>query len=225
MIDLSGGAASAGTAAVASELAATANGQGASLIGIEDAGAFTAAANVEAALAEIYQHIKSTLVCMPGVSLCLLREIDASGDVSNIAANGGILASDTTPVFRSGTTEGFEVSWVAGNVDAVQLEVPVPQDLDDTANVTVDLLVKSGVTNAATFTVNSTWDHGTQVTDTATDGAASASYHKITATIAAADVPAGATTLSLQLIPATHASDPIELGGIRINYKRKLLTS
>lgn len=225
VIDLSGGAASAGTAAVASELAATANGQGASLVGIEDAGAFTSAANVEAALAEIYQHIKTANACMPGVSLCLLREIDASGDVSNIAANGGILASDTTPIFRSGATEGFEVSWAAGNVDPVQLEIPVPQDLDDTANVTVDLLVKSGATNAATFTVNSTWDHGTQVADTATDGAQSASYHKITATIAAADIPAGATSLSIQLIPAAHATDAIDLGGMRVNYKRKLLTS
>jgi hypothetical protein len=150
-------------------------------------------------------------------------EVDANGDVGNIAAIGGQLASDTTPILRSGATEAEEISWAAGNVDLVSCQVPLPRDFDGRFDVFVDLYVYTGntVADPATFTVRSSFDLAAQVSDTATDAAASASLHVVTATVAAADAPDSPLTLTLQLEPAAHANDPVQLLGGRIRYRRK----
>lgn len=196
----------------------------ASEIAITDAGAFTAQSEVEAALQELYQHVLSATQPIM-FSLHSLREVDANGDVGNAAANGGLLASDTTPILRADAAESEEVSWATGNVDAVQLQTALPKNFDGASNVTVELDVYSGTTNAATFTVESSWDGGAKVTDTATDSAPSATPQTITATIAAADVPNAAKRVTLTLIPAAHATDTIQLLAVRMYYKGKLLTS
>ena len=201
----------------------------ASNIAISDAGAFTAAADVEAAIAEIYQHIKSTKNPVL-FSLHDLREVDANGDVGNIAANGGLLASDTTPILRADAAESAEVVWAATNVDAVQLQTVLPSDFDGSADVTIDLWVYTdnaggGGIDAATFTVETSWDGGAKVSDTATDGTPATSVHKITATVDAGDIPNSASNVTITLIPAAHANDPVQLIGARLNYKAKFLTS
>ena len=58
------------------------------------------------------------------------------------------------------------------------------------------------------------------VSDTATDGTPAVTIHKITATIAAADVPSLPSVLTLMLTPAAHAADPVQLVGARINYSK-----
>lgn len=198
-------------------------------VGIADAGSFTATSDVEAALQEIYQHLKSTQAHIL-FSLHNLREVDANGDVANAAGNGGLLASDTTPILRADAAESEEVVWAATNVDAVQLQTSLPPDLDDTADVQVDLFVLTdnaggGGIDAASFTVESSWDGGAKVSDSATDAVPATTRHKISATIAAADVPATPGALTLTLIPNAHANDPISLVAVRLLYKRKLLTS
>lgn len=207
-------------------LASTANGAGASLVGIEDAGAFTSSANVEAALAEIYQHLKTAQQSIP-IPLTAFREVDSNGDVGNTAANGGLLASDTTPIFRADAAESLEINWAAGNSDIISAQLTLPTDFDGSANATLDLWIYgAGTTDAGTFSVLTSWDGAAQVTDTADDSATkSTSVHKITATIAAADIPDTAHRVSIQLVLGTHATDAINLVAARLNYKRKLLTS
>lgn len=62
--------------------------------------------------------------------------------------------------------------------------------------------------------------------DSASDaGTLSATEHAITATIAAADIPAGANRVTFRITPPAHAADAINLTGARLNYKRKLLTA
>lgn len=192
-------------------------------VAIADAGLFTASADVEAALQEIYQHIKSTKAHVL-FSLRSAREVTSGGDVGNAAAVGGVLASDTTPILRADANESEEIAWAASNSDIISFDVSLPQDFDGTANATLDLYVASGTTDAASFTVNTSWDKGTQVADTAT-GSASATFHTATATIAAADIPDSPTCVTIQLVPAAHTTDAILLGAVRLNYKRKLLTS
>lgn len=193
-------------------------------VAIADAGTFTSTTDVEEALQEIYQHI---LTAQGTVSFALpqFREVDSGGDVGNITANGGVLASDTTPIYRADANESAELAWEASNSDIVATDISLPKDFDGTANATLELLVASGATNAATFTVNTSWDGGTQVVDTATDGAASATFHSVTATIAAADIPDAPTCVTIQLVPAAHTTDAILLKAVRLIYKRKLLTS
>lgn len=157
-----------------------------------------------------------------GVSLQQLREVSSSGDVGDITANGGVLASDTTPVARADANGSHELSWETGNTDQVGCEIPLPPDLDDAQNVTIALQVYSGATDAATFSVRTSWDGGAEVTDSASDAATkSATRHEITATIAAADIPADPTTLSLRLIPPAHAADAIQLCGVQLRYAKE----
>lgn len=206
-------------------LASTSNGEGAALVGLEDAGAFTAATNLEAAVAEIYQHLK-TANAHVSFPLRSAREVSSGGDVDDIAANGGVLASDTTPILRADANESEEVAWVADDVDIVSWQVDLPKDFDGTAPATVDVYVASGTTDAASFALLTSWDAATQVTDAFDDAASkSATFHVVTATIAAADIPDAPTTVTLQLVPPAHTTNAILLKAVRMNYKRKLLTA
>lgn len=156
-----------------------------------------------------------------GVSLHQLREMTSGGDVGNAAANGGLLASDTTPIMRGDANGSQEISWATGNVDAVGTEIALPPDLDDAQNVTIALQVYSDVNDDASFTVATSWDGGAEVSDAATDGAPATTRHEITATIAAADIPADPTTLTIRLTPAAHATDTIQLCGVQLRYAKE----
>jgi hypothetical protein len=194
-------------------------------VSIADAGTFTATSDVEAALQEIYQHLltANASVCF---SLRQAREVTSGGDVGNAAAIGGVLASDTTPILRADANESEEIAWAASNSDIISFDTSLPSDFDGTGNVTVDLLVASGATDAASFSLLSSWDKGAQVTDSFDDSATkSATLHTITATVAAADIPNAAGCVTFQLVPPAHTTDAIILGSVRLNYKRKLLTA
>jgi hypothetical protein len=155
------------------------------------------------------------------VSLFDMREMSTDGDVGNIVAIGGVLASDTTPVLR-GTSGVIELSWAASNNDVVGFQLSLPPDFDGSQDVTFGLRTASGgTTDAASFTLSTSWDSGALVTDTAT-GNASATYADITATVAAADIPDAPRLLSFQLTPTAHATDAKLLRRVDINYKKKL---
>lgn len=206
-------------------LASTASGAGASLVSIEDAGAFTATTTVEAALQEIYQDLKSSQVSIP-INIYSFREVSASGDVGNIVANGSVLASDTTPIMLGDANNSAEIQWATGNADPIGTSFMLPNDIDPTGNVTLDLDVYSGTTDAATFTVATSWNGGAEVTDTADDSSTkSASSHLVTATIAAADLPSTPRRVTIRLTPSAHATNTVSLLGARLNYRRKPRTS
>jgi hypothetical protein len=148
------------------------------------------------------------------------REVDANGDVGAVAAACGVLGSDTTPVRQATVNETDEIMWAIGNTDIIQCSKSLPADFVGTADVTIRMWVSSGVVgpDPATFTVNTSWDFGAQVTDAVTDSAPSAAIKMYTAAIAAADVPDGADNLTIQLVPAAHGNDAIQLHGIRLEY-------
>lgn len=199
----------------------------AATISIADAGSFTAQTTVEAAIAEIYQNLISVQGFIP-ISLMSLREV-ATMAVGNIAANGGLLASDTTPVLGpiNGATDGCQqVSWAASNNDPVIFQVPLPPDLDDTADLVVHTRIKSaGTTDAVGFTVDSWFNEGdTKVVDTSETNQTTAWAEKI-ATIAAADVPSGAQTVTVSLTPVAHTTDIMYLSAVWLEYKTKIKTA
>jgi hypothetical protein len=158
-----------------------------------------------------------------GLPLVNFREATA-GDVGAIAAAGGLLASDSTPVLSgTGATVSQQVSWVATNVDQILIDVPLPEDFDGRDNAVLELFVSSGTTNPASFTVATSWDGGANVSDTATDPAASATTHKISAVIDKADIPDKPSFVSIALTPAAHGTDPIVLKAARLRYFRRVL--
>lgn len=188
-----------------------------------DQGGFTDTSNLETAIAELYQHLFSGHggnVLMP---LTAFREVSAGGDPGDASANGGVLASDTTPILLADAAEALNIRWAASNSDPIAIGIALPSDYDDTANMAVDIQVLSaGVTNTPTFTVETSWDGGAKVSDTAT-GTAVATLQTATATIAAADIPAGAVSLTLGITPGAHTTDIWDVYAVRLKYKRKLL--
>lgn len=152
-----------------------------------------------------------------GVPIADLRIVDSNTDVGNIAAIGGVTASDTAPSLIGDTPKSFALHWATLSSVAVAIHVPIPGGVDGQSDVTVELDVLSGTTDAATFTVQTGWDHAALVSDSASDAATkSATAHTISATVAAADVPDGAKNLTLILTPAAHTTDVIELQGVRV---------
>ena len=216
-------------AVAASDLASTAGGGlGSGLVGDDDPGNFTAKTTVGEQVQELYQHLFSAVGGYIPIPLSAWREVSATGDVGNIAANGGGGGADTTPVFDAvATSNEEEILWATGNVDPIGVSVVLPRDFDDTANATLDLVVSSGTTNAATIVCDSAWSAGaagTEVSDSTTD-TASATPHTLSITIAAGDIPSGARRATIRLTPPTHATDTISLYATGIAYKRKLLTA
>ena len=156
--------------------------------------------------------------CIP-LALMGFREVDADGDVGAIAANGGVLASDTTPILRASTNGAQEISWATGNTDKIGCQIALPPDFKGSDDVKLELWVSSGTTDAASMVVESGWDGAALVTDTASDAATlSATVHKITATIAHADIPDSAEFLNLLIAPPAHATDAIQLHSARVLY-------
>lgn len=199
----------------------------AATVSIADAGTFTAQTTVEAALQEIYQSLISVQGFVP-ISLMSLREA-ATMAVANAAGNGGVLASDTTPILQpiNGATDGCqELVWAASNNDAVITQIALPPDLDDAADLVVHMRIRSGgTTDAVGFTVDSWFNEGdTKVVDTSETNQTNTWAEKI-ATIAAADVPAGAQTLTLSLTPVAHTTDNMQMSALWLEYKTKIKTA
>lgn len=196
---------------------------GADAIGYPDASSKTTAARVGAAIDELYVDRLTTAWSAP-IPLSNWRIVSAGGDVGNIAAIGGGLGSDTDPILRADANGSWEIFWAAASVVPVGVQVPLPPDFDDTGDAILALDVYSGATDAATMGVASTWNGGAEVTDSADDaGTKSATRHRITATIAHGDIPAGATHVTFRLTPPAHAADGIALVSSQLRYTPKLL--
>jgi hypothetical protein len=200
----------------------------AATVSIADAGGFTSESTVEAALQEIYQDLLTAQHFIP-IPLMTLREA-STFDVGAIAANGGVLASDTTPILEAinGGTDGCQrLTWATGDVDQVIAQVPLPPDLDATANMVVHARVAaSGATDTPSWTMESFFNEGdTKVSDTLAAGGATSTYAEITGTIALADVPAGAQMLTIGFTPASHDGNHFYMTGLWIECTRSILTS
>lgn len=172
-------------------------------------------------------HLKTAQAHL-AVPLYSLRETTAF-DVGNIAANGGVLASDTTPVLSAinDATDGCQrVLWAASNNDQVTFQLPLPADLDDTADIKLyTRIVSGGTTDAVGFTVKSFFDEADTAVDDTSATNQTTTYTNALTTIAAADVPAGAKTLTVGLTPVAHTTDTLAMTAVWIEYTRKLLAS
>lgn len=150
----------------------------------------------------------------------------AAFDVGAITANGGILASDTTPVLSAinDATDGCQrILWASSNNDQIITSIPLPPDLDTDSDLVLHTRIASGgTTNAVGFTVDSFFNEGdTKVVDTSETNQTTGYLEKI-ATIAAADIPTGAQILTLGLTPAAHTTDTLALTAAWLEYTRKV---
>jgi len=205
---------------VATHIADTSGAHAASAISIADAGGHTAQTEVEAALQEIYQHLLSAQRFIP-IPLFSLIE----GDGTNTVAALGPSTTPTLDMANGDTDSGLVVTWAASNNDPVLFQVPLPPDIDTSADLVIHLRAKSGgSTDTPVISADAYFNEGdTKIED---DSAAlGASYAEKTITIAAADIPAGAQTLTVELTPGAHTTDTVVVSAIWIEYTASLLAS
>ncbi len=153
------------------------------------------------------------------IPLATLRET-TNLDVANIAANGGVLASDTHPILEAvnAATKGQQrLAWAADNVDQVMFQIDLPPDLDATEDLTINIRgLMSGSTATTTSMVSAAYfDEGNAVADLgATDFAAAVG--QVVITIAAADIPSDSKSLTVGLTPEAHATDALYVTSITV---------
>jgi hypothetical protein len=157
------------------------------------------------------------------VPLTSLREV-FSNAITNIAGNGGVLASDTTPVlnFTNGDTDSaLRVLWAATNVDPVIFQVPLPPDLDEASNVEVHFrAAMEGATDTPVISADSYFNEGDTKVEDDSAAVTGTTYAEYIITIAAADVPAGAQTMTVELTPGAHGDDDLYMTAVWVEYQR-----
>lgn len=218
---------------VATHIADASAAHAGSAISIADAGSLITATEAEAALQEAFQHIQSAQAFL---NLPLGAWTEQDGTALADFADG----ASTTPGWSAGD-EGFGIRWNNhANPDPISSSVPIPPDLDATADVIVHILAaKVGATigDAVTFTIEAFNNADAALYDADADfgGASSAmtgdaatkTCQEETLTLAAADVAASPCVLTLTLQPTdgTLGTDDVILLGAWLEYTRKTLTS
>lgn len=218
---------------LSSDLASVADGKGASLIGIEDDGSFTAQVNVEEALQEIYQSLLTTsgLVPLNILSTMLAAGTPMAAWADNASSNPGVTLANAKACGLRWNNNASQT--------AVYGQFQLPYDIDVTANATIEVYAsKTGATlaDATTFTVglfnNATsalhdadTDYG-GATGAMTGDATAKTVQKVTRTVTAADLGvAGApVTFSIKPTDGTLGTDDVIVHAVNLKYKRKLLT-
>uniref|UniRef100_A0A6M3J4G4 Uncharacterized protein n=1 Tax=viral metagenome TaxID=1070528 RepID=A0A6M3J4G4_9ZZZZ len=215
----------------------------AATVSIADAGTFTTKATVEAAEQEIYQHLLSIQQFIPiplttlreaasnqiaqfydtktvDVPLGTLRETDAT-NLGAIAANGGLLASDSTPLLdmvNGDTDSNFRVSWAATNQDAVIFRVDL-QDIDEASDLTITIrAAMSDTNNTPVVDIDTYFGEGDSKVSDASAAITGTSVADYAITIANADIPASVDYMTVEMTPAAHANDALYLYQITVSY-------
>jgi hypothetical protein len=192
----------------------------AATVGVADSGSLLTGVTVEAALAEIAQHMQSAqhFVPIPITSWMV-------GDGTNTVSFGGPATDPVLDMADGDTDSALRFAWAAASVVPIITQVPLPPNLDTSKDLVLHLLTKKdGNANTVTLASDAYFDDGdTKVEDvTATITQA---FAETTITIAAADIPSGAQTLTIELTPSAHAGDALYLQGTWLEYTGKTLTS
>jgi hypothetical protein len=220
-------------AATEARLALTTNGNGASLIGIEDAGGYTAANDVEEAIAEFYADATATkgVIDLPPSSWYLL-----TGAPLAIFADGASAVPGSALV----DSKAFGIRWNNnGTLDAIVTAFSVPPNMDITANATLVIQAsKTGATlaDAVTFDVGAFNQVVTSLHDADADfggttgamtgDAIAKTIQSVSLVLALANLAAypASVTLSIKPTNGTLSTDDLVIHAVRVVYKRKLVS-
>jgi hypothetical protein len=150
-----------------------------------------------------------------------------SNDIPAIAVasgNGGNLGRDTAPLLErvnAATDKQQRIRYVASGVVEITQQFAYPPDLDDTADVVVNILANmAGATDTPLLGVN----YFEGVGDANAGGntsALSATLTQKTVTIAASNIGAYPKAATVGIIPAAHGTDALHIYATWITYTRK----
>ena len=129
-------------------------------------------------------------------------------------------STDPSLAYANGDTDsGLVMTWAASEVTPIVAQVPLPPDFDTSSDLVFHFRGDSGATDTPTFTSDTYFNEGdTKVSDTST--ALGAAYAEETITIAAADIPSGAQTVTIELTPGTHSNDAVAISSTWFEYTR-----
>lgn len=151
------------------------------------------------------------------LDITALREI-ASDDIQNLAAHGGLLASNSTPILarvNGATDKALRVTWAASDSNEVQFPpIPMLPGMNGANAIVVHLLMAKNTNTDNTVTVDVQAYDGVGDTEmgAATAALGAAALAEYTATIAAANLGGHPTGfLNLSLVPGAHTTDAIYL--------------
>ena len=217
---------------VATHIADTSAAHAASAISILDAGLFTTAAQVEAALQEIYR----SLLTAKGIINIPTPAFNSAG-----VALAAFTSEDQISCGYCVTAKGLGIRWNnhATPGPAVGIKVAVPPDADITANMTLHILAaKVGATagDLTKFTVlayNNVVGALYDVDDDfggdtgAMANSATKTIQKVTLTLALANLAADPAAMELTIKPkdGTLGTDDVIMFAAWIEYQKKLLTA
>lgn len=160
------------------------------------------------------------------IQVDLTRAIEiASNDTQNLAAHGGIMASDSTPTLarvNGATDKALRLTWAASNSNEIAFPpIAKPADLDSSQDVTVHLWAgMAGATDTPTIDVQAYDGVGDTEMGGAT-GALSDTAGEVSVTLAAADIGAAPGFLNIALVPGAHTTDALYLYSVHLEYTRK----
>jgi hypothetical protein len=200
-------------------------------ISIADAGGLITGATVEAALAEIMQAVKTAQYLIPPAGITL-----ETGAPTVVFANGG------ADGFTQLTNKEVGLRWNNGaNPTKMAARFLIPPDLDTSADLVVHFLgaiIKAGANEAdsPTITCEAYFAEAgaSMLADTDCGGASGEfltaqtdKYQEKTLNIAAADIPAAASVLTLIFNPTDGQlpADDFVLAGLWLEGKRAALAS
>jgi hypothetical protein len=199
----------------------------AATVSITDTAGYFTGATVELALAELGINAVSAQSFIP-IPLGACREV-GTNDIQNLAAHGGILAKDSTPIFEftnGDTDSALRLHWAASDSNAICFQVPLPPDLDVAADVVIHFrAAMAGTTDIPVIDADTFFNEGDTKVEDASAAVTGVTVAEYTITIAAADVPAGAQTMSCELTPAAHTTDALYVYAMWIEYTKTILTS
>jgi hypothetical protein len=204
----------------------------AATVSIADTDNHTSKATVEAALAEIYQHVLTA----KGIIDIPLPVIEADGTALAVFGDG----DSTTPGFCA-TAEGMGIRWNNhANPDPVATKILVPPDMNTGADAVLHILAaKTGnaVGDATKFTiqafnndVDALYDADADFggdTDAMTGDAAAKTVQHVTRTLAHANLTAYPAAIELTIQPkdGTLGTDDVIMLKAWVEYQRKILTA
>lgn len=158
------------------------------------------------------------------VPLTQWREV-GSNDIQALENHGGILAKDSTPIleYTNGDTDSaLRLRFAANDVNPIVAQTPLPPDLDTDQALEIHFrAAMAGATNSPVVSADSYFNEGdTKVEDDSAAVSGTSVAEKVI-TIAAADIPAGAQTLTVELTPGAHGTDALYIYATWIEYTRK----
>jgi len=146
-----------------------------------------------------------------------------SDDIQNLAAHGGILAKDSTPIleYTNGDTDSaLRLNFAASDSNPIVVQIPLPPDLNAGADLVLHMrAAMAGTDDTPTIASDAFFNEGDTKVEDASAAITGATVAEYTITIAAADIPAGAQSVSIELTPGAHTTDALYIYATWIEYE------